>query len=489
MAAAESLPDLARALSKARVLVIGDVMLDRFVEGTVSRISPEGPIPVLEIARETQMLGGAGNVVRNLVALGAHAGFVSVVGDDDAGHVVTGLFADLAGAEPDLLVDPGRRTSIKTRYLAGGQQLLRTDHEKVAPLSAEREAQVLRRVEAMLGGAGAVVLSDYAKGVLSDTVIAAVIELAAKAGVPVIADPKGRDFARYKGARLVTPNRHELAAATGQETAADDDVAAAAAHVVAGCGIAGVLATRGADGMTLVDGAAAAVHLPARAREVFDVSGAGDTVAAVIAAAVAAGLELPEGAALANAAAGIVVAKTGTATASVEEIVSALQTQALLSGAEKICARADAAGRVEGWRRQGRRVGFTNGCFDLLHPGHVSLLAQARSTCDRLIVGLNSDASVRKLKGESRPVQSETARATVLASLAPVDMVVVFGEETPLALLEELKPDVLVKGADYTREEVVGGDLVESYGGRVVLADILDGHSTTGTIARAFGDG
>lgn len=493
MSELSALVEQAGALAGARVLVIGDVMLDRFVQGTVERISPEGPIPILKVGTESAMLGGAGNVARNLVALGAHAGFLSVVGDDDAGHSITKLFAGLEGAAPELLVDRGRMTPIKTRYLAGGQQLLRADREAVAPLSDACREKLLRRIEGMAAGAGAIVLSDYAKGVLDTIVIEAVMAAAAKVGIPVIVDPKGRDFGRYRGAALVTPNRGELAAASGLPVATDDDAAAAAAAIAADCGIAAVLATRGPDGMTLVHGAVegdgAAVHLPARAREVFDVSGAGDTVVAVVAAGLAAGQDLGVAAALANAAAGIVVAKTGTATASAGELVAALHESDLRTGGEKVCTLAQAAERIAGWRRKDRRIGFTNGCFDLLHPGHISLVGQARSACDRLIVGLNSDASVKRLKGADRPVQAEAARAAVLASLANVDMVVIFGDDTPLALLETLRPDVLIKGADYTREEVVGGDLVESWGGRVVLAEIVDGFSTTSTISRATGGG
>jgi len=472
------------ALAGGRVLCIGDVMLDRYVRGTVERISPEGPIPVLRVDGETHMLGGAGNVVRNLVALGAHATLLSVVGDDDAGRSVTQAFADLAEAEPHLLIDRERQTTIKTRYLAGSQQLLRTDRESGAPPSARTLEQLARRAEALAAESAAVVLSDYAKGVLYPELVADVVAAARARGVPVVVDPKGQDYARYRGARLVTPNLQELQEATRMPVAGDADVAAAGRALCESSGADAVLATRGADGMTLVEGSAAAVHLPAQAREVFDVSGAGDTVVATVAAALAGGLSLVEGAALANVAAGIVVGKTGTAVADADELVAALHARDLMTGGDKVMSLDQAVARVAKWRRQGRRIGFTNGCFDLLHPGHISLLAQARGACDHLVVGLNSDASVRRLKGEGRPLQSEAARAAVLAPLASVDLVVIFGEDTPIRLLEALRPEVLVKGADYAREEVVGGDLVERWGGKVVLAKILPGHSTSATIAR-----
>ena len=476
---------LVGALAETRVLCIGDVMLDCFVHGSVDRISPEGPIPVLRIDHETQMLGGAGNVVRNLISLGARAALLSVIGEDDAGRAVMALFSGLAETEPHLLIDRERLTTIKTRYLATNQQLLRADRESAAPISGRTLEQVVRRAEALLADAAAIVLSDYAKGVLTEEVVARVIAAARAAGKPVIVDPKGDDYRRYRHARLLTPNRRELAEATRMPTASDDEIVAAARTLCRDCGIEAVLATRGADGMTLVATDAEPLHLPAEAREVFDVSGAGDTVAATVAAAVGAGLTLADAAALANIAAGIVVAKTGTAAAAADELVAKLHAQDLLTGGEKLASLSQAIDRVTGWRRKRHRIGFTNGCFDLLHPGHITLLAQARGACDRLVVGLNSDASVARLKGDSRPVQSEAARAAVLASLASVDMVVIFGEDTPMALLEALRPDVLVKGSDYSRDQVVGGDFVTGYGGRVLLADIVPGHSTTATIARA----
>lgn len=474
------------ALRDVTVLCAGDVMLDRFVAGTVDRISPEAPIPVLRVTRETAMLGGAGNVVRNLVGLGARTLFLSVVGDDATGHAVAGMLGELAGVTPILEVEPGRATAIKTRYVAGGQQLLRADRETVANIAPAREAALAEAAARALeaGDIGAVVLSDYGKGVLTDALTTRLIELARAHGVPVVVDPKGADYGRYRGAGLVTPNRKELHEATALPTATDAEVEAAARAVVERCGIAGVLATRSQDGMTLLDGDGSVLHLPAEAREVFDVSGAGDTVVATLAAALAAGLPAPEASALANVAAGIVVAKVGTAAVHAVELENALRHQDLEDAETKILPLERAAERAEGWRRRGLTVGFTNGCFDLLHPGHLSLLRQARAACDRLIVGVNSDASVQRLKGPTRPVQSEAARSAVLASLGMVDGVVIFSEDTPLRLIETLRPDVLVKGADYTVETVVGADRVLGWGGKVVLATLEPGQSTTNTIRR-----
>ncbi|RMD64083.1 MAG: D-glycero-beta-D-manno-heptose-7-phosphate kinase [Alphaproteobacteria bacterium] len=485
------------ALARARVLVLGDVMLDRFIYGTVERVSPEAPIPVLHVTREVAMLGGAGNVLRNLAALGVRGTLLGMVGDDEAGRTVAALAAAEVDADCRLVVQPGRATTIKDRYIAAGQHLLRADREMAQPVADTAAEDLVAALGAAFdrasGTRGAVVLSDYGKGVLTPQVIARVIARARAAGWPVVVDPKGRDYGIYAGADVLTPNRRELAEATGLATSGDDDVVAACRAALEAAGARAIVATRSERGLSLVrreDAAAdsfAVDHFPAEAREVFDVSGAGDTVAAVLAAGLAAGLDLPRAARLANVAAGIVVGKLGTAVAGTEEIRHALHTTALHHAGAKVAdvmAMREAAAR---WRRAGLRIGFTNGCFDLLHPGHVSLLAQARGACDRLVVGLNSDASVRRLKGPGRPIQPEAARAAVLASLASVDLVVIFAEETPLALIEALRPDVLVKGADYRLEDVVGADLVQSYGGRVVLADLVPGYSTTATIRKLSG--
>lgn len=480
-----ALADRVERLRATSVLCVGDVMLDRFVYGSVDRISPEAPIPVLAVQRESAMLGGAGNVVRNLVALGAHPAFIAVVGDDAPGQEIARLVDEHKTIEPALLVEPGRQTTIKTRFFASNQQLLRADRETRSAVTEPVRAEVLARAEALMATAGVVVLSDYGKGVLAPDMVAAL--LARAAGKVVVVDPKGTDYSIYAGATIVTPNRKELHEATGMAVNNDDEVVAAARHLIATCGINSVLVTRSQDGMTLVQGDGAVHHLPAEAREVFDVSGAGDTVVATLAAALASGASLLEGAVLANVAAGIVVAKVGTAVAYADELIAVLHHGDLTAGGSKIVTAAAAADLADLWRRKGLKVGFTNGCFDLLHPGHVSILAQARAACDRLVVGLNSDASVQRLKGPTRPVQSEAARATVLSSLASVDLVVIFGEDTPLALIETVRPDVLVKGADYTVATVVGADLVQGWGGKVVLADLIEGQSTTNTIRRMNG--
>lgn len=470
-------------LPEARILCVGDLMLDRFVTGAVKRVSPEAPIPVLEVQEEAVMIGGAGNVVRNLVAFGASAELIAVIGADPAGDELTALLDDTAGAEAHLVTVDGRRTTIKTRFMTGGQQLLRADHEADGDLDRSVFERMFGDAEDRLAHCGALILSDYGKGVLSGDMVRDLIGLARAADKPVIVDPKGADYGVYAGATLLTPNLDELALASGMPVDGDAAVVAACQRIIADCGVEAVLATRSEQGMSLVD-ADAAHHLPARARDVYDVSGAGDTVAAAMAAGLSLGAPALETARFANTAAGVAVGKVGTAAAFASEILTALHEAAFLTGEVKVAQLHSARDRVAAWRRQGKRVGFTNGCFDLLHPGHISLLNQAREACDVLVVGLNSDDSVRRLKGESRPAQPEHGRAAVLASLSSVDLVVIFGEDTPIDLIQALRPDVLVKGQDYAKDEVVGAEQVESWGGSVVLADILDGYSTTETLRR-----
>lgn len=472
-------------LPPVRVLCIGDLMLDRFCYGVVERISQEAPIPVLRIEREQPMPGAAGNVTANLAALEVAVDLIALVGDDAAGSEVSALAAALVDGEP-LLVEPGRRTTVKTRYVANAQQLLRADREKIVPPSADTERQIIDRIDHAIPRCDAVILSDYGKGVLTDAVIAAAIGAARAAGKPVVVDPKGGDYGRYRGASVVTPNQKELAEAAGLPTESDGQSHAASRAVLQQSGIDSMVATRGAKGMLVLPRLdAEPLFLGTQAREVFDVSGAGDTVVAVLAMALGAGADLTTAARLANLAAGLVVAKAGTATVSRDDLHHAMTRDAWAEGEAKIVPASAVADRLSTWRAKGRRIGFTNGCFDLLHPGHVQLLRRARATCDKLVVGLNSDTSVARLKGPDRPVQAEAARAAVLAALESVDLVVVFDEDTPLSLIDAIRPEVLIKGADYTVDQVVGADEVRRWGGDVVLVPLAEGHSTTGLISRS----
>jgi D-beta-D-heptose 7-phosphate kinase / D-beta-D-heptose 1-phosphate adenosyltransferase len=406
-----------------------------------------------------------------------------VTGSDPAGREVARLVAALGGVETHALSERGRTTTIKTRYIAETQQMLRADREQVAPLEGSLREDFRRMIEQVLPDYQVTVLSDYAKGVLSDGLAAEIIAAALGAGQRVVVDPKGTDYAAYRGASVIKPNRRELGEATKRDIASEAEAAAAARALIDAHGFGAVLVSLSHEGMLLVEASGATHKLAAEAREVYDVSGAGDTAIAVLAAALGAGAEMLDAAKLANVAAGTVVGKVGTAVVHAKELIETLVDRDALA-TRKVLPLPLALDHVARWRRNGLRIGFTNGCFDLLHPGHVSLLAQARALCDRLVVGLNNDASVVRLKGPGRPVQNEQARAAVLASLASVDLVVLFEQDTPRELIAELKPELLVKGADYRLDEVIGADIVAGYGGKVALAELLPGFSTTATIAR-----
>ncbi len=460
-----------------KLACVGDIMLDRYVYGDVSRISPEAPVPVLKGQRETVMLGAVGNVARNLAALGAHTSVAAAVGNDDTGALVIQLLKAEPGVSPCIDFVEARTTS-KTRFVAGGQQLLRLDDEDDAGDRRDPESFTLN---AALSGARVVLISDYAKGYVSDAVLAEV-----RAGVaPVIVDPKGRDFARYGRVALLKPNASELAAAVGLPVGDDAEIEVALSTALGLCEAEAILVTRGRQGASLARRGVAVVHLRARERAVFDVSGAGDTSLAALGLALAAGETLEAACAFAVLASGVAVSKPGTAVVTPAELIEAELAAHLAPSEAKIVSATDAAAAAARWRSQGLRVGFTNGCFDVLHRGHVDYLRQARGWCDRLIVALNTDSSVRALKGEGRPVNDLESRSAVLAGLASVDLVTAFDAPTPLSLIEAVRPDVLVKGADYTVETVVGADAVQAWGGQVRLATFTPGHSTTATLARA----
>ncbi|RTL50788.1 MAG: D-glycero-beta-D-manno-heptose-7-phosphate kinase [Bradyrhizobiaceae bacterium] len=479
---------LSKAMARQTVLCVGDVMLDEFIYGEVSRISPEAPAPVIAVQRSEKNVGGAGNVARNIAALGARCIFVSLIGEDDAAKTLKAEFSGEPRIEPVLIVDFLRPTTRKLRFVSEhfSTHMLRADWEMAAPAAPAVEAQLIEAILAALPRADIVLLSDYAKGVLTPHLIRSVIDAATTLGKRVIVDPKNVNFAVYHGATLLTPNRKEFMEATRSpaETQAEIATAAQDAMVVAGC--EAMLVTQSEDGMTLVTRSGSTLHVPAYPVKVRDVSGAGDTVVAALAVTLAAGADEETALRMASAAAAVAVGKHGTATVTQNELRKKILPHASLTAEEKIASDwEDLEEHLAEWRKQGLRVGFTNGCFDILHPGHVRVITQARAACDRLIVGLNSDASVRRLKGADRPVQDERARAEVLAALEAVDLVVVFDDDTPLTLIAQIKPTVLVKGGDYTREQVVGHDIVTANGGEVLLVDILPGHSTTSLVKRA----
>ncbi|CUS46896.1 ADP-heptose synthase / D-glycero-beta-D-manno-heptose 7-phosphate kinase [hydrothermal vent metagenome] len=472
-----------------RILVVGDLMLDRFRYGSVSRISPEAPVPVLHIAREQKMLGGAGNVLANIASLGGQSGLIAVIGADEAGRLCSAMIAD-KGGDPRLLVeDPVRPTTLKTRFMSGGQQLLRCDEEESSPLSETIEDRIVAQFDRAIGDYDVVALSDYAKGLLTDRVLRHAISRCRELGKPVIVDPKRRDFSTYTGASVIKPNRSELAAYSGLPCRDLAGSATAAALAMETTGAA-ILLTLSEDGMALFRPGHEMAHFHATASEVFDVSGAGDTALAIFCAGIASGLAMEDAARIANAGAGAVVRKLGTATLTSAELANAVAdldgagTETRQPASGLICTAEEAAQVVQAWKRDGLRVGFTNGCFDIVHAGHIQILRQARACCDRLVVGLNSDASVSRLKGAARPVQGEASRAIVLSAMDAVDLVVVFDADTPLSLIELLLPTELIKGADYREDQVVGAEVVKAHGGRVHLIELLPGLSTTAAIAR-----
>lgn len=474
------------------VLVVGDIMLDRFVYGHVERISPESPVPVLTIDRETSMPGGAGNALTNLRGLEMRGIVLSVTGDDENGKALRQTLDGMGIGTEGLLAVSDRPTIMKTRFLAGHQQLLRTDYEKKINISKATEDALLKKAKEILPQVKAVILSDYGKGLLTKDLIKGIIDLAKKAGVPVLVDPKGFDYSIYKGASAVTPNKKELSEATlGMPTNTDEEVIAAARKLIETCGIDAVVATRSKDGMSIVQ-KDKVTHLKGADIEVFDVSGAGDTVIATVAAGLAAGGDLVEAAQLANIAGGIVVTKVGTAPIRAVELQDALRGDKQRSARKAhICTWDEAREEVMRWKARGLKVGFTNGCFDILHFGHVSYLNDARDQCDRLIVGLNSDASVKILKGEGRPVHDEQSRATVLGALGSVDMVVLFGaqkagdDNTANDLIAQIQPDLYFKGGDYKVEQIPEAPGVMAYGGKVMVMPVQEGHSTTSSIAKS----
>ena len=476
-------------LGEQTVLCVGDVMLDEFVYGDVTRISPEAPTPVLAVQRSVIQIGGAGNVARNIAALGAQCILVSLIGNDDAGLTLTDALGKFDGLiVPDLVIDKARQTTRKVRFVSEhhSAHLMRADWETTAPTSAQSEGAIISYAETAMPQAGAVMLSDYAKGTLTPRVIRAIIDAARRYGKPVVVDPKGHDYSVYRGATLITPNRQELGAAVHRPVTTEAEIAKAAAELARLVESEAVLVTRSEEGMTLHIEGHAPIHIPAYPVKIRDVSGAGDTVAAVMAVLLAMQAPFESAMRAANAAAAVVVGKRGTATVSLAELRHRILPAASLAPEDKIVFDWSVLDeRLAEWRKHGLRIGFTNGCFDLLHRGHIKLLAEARSACDRLVVGLNSDASTMRLKGNGRPINPAEGRAEVIAALEAVDLVVVFEEDTPLELIKRVRPAVLVKGADYTREEVVGGDVVEAAGGTVMLVDLVPGHSTTGLVRRS----
>ncbi len=480
------LDQVEHAWAQKRLLVLGDLMLDKYIWGEVGRISPEAPVPVVRATHQSQQPGGAANVAMNLACLGAQVVLAGFAGEDENQTALLGcLPADRI--RPVFVTSAGFPTITKLRILGGRQQMLRLDSEHLAPRPSADYDALLSGVLAELPSCHAVILSDYAKGVLSPEICRAVIDAARHAGIPVLVDPKTADFSRYCGATTICPNLGELDTAArtfhGPEKLSVDELLVTAERMVPAFDLQFLTATLSEKGIALVRESSREVF-PAVARQVFDVSGAGDTVISVLALSLASGLAPETAIELANIAAGIVVGKVGTVPVQRHELLAALAPQIALHAEDKLVSREELVDRVHVWRANGDKVAFTNGCFDLLHVGHITVLEQARRTGDKLIVAINSDASVSRLKGPTRPIVGERERGRVLAALACVDAVVVFDEPTPMELILAAKPDVLVKGGDYTIETVVGHEAVASWGGQVRIVPTVEGHSTTRLIEK-----
>lgn len=467
------------------LLVMGDVMLDKYVWGEVGRISPEAPVPIVRGTRQTEQPGGAANVAMNLAKLGATVTLIGFAGGD-ADEFVLAECLRANNIDPQFVSCRDFPTITKMRIVGGRQQMLRLDCENLATRANNDHDLLLTRALAALPRCHAVVLSDYAKGVLVPRVCQAVIAEARRLGIPVLVDPKSVDFSGYKGATTICPNLNELATVCGEDIRNFDAILAAGERMVAQFDVEYITVTLSEKGIAVLQSGNRFLA-PAVARQVFDVSGAGDTVIAVLALCVASGVAIEQAVQLANVAAGIVVGRVGTVPVEKHELLAALGPEIMLHGEDKVLSRDELLRRVAAWRANGDRIAFTNGCFDLLHVGHITLLEHSRRLGDRLIVAINSDASASALKGPDRPIVSENSRARILAALAAVDAVVIFGEPTPLELIIATQPDVIVKGGDYSEETIVGAREVKSWGGRVAIIPIVEGYSTTRLIEKSSG--
>ncbi|MFT5197850.1 MAG: D-beta-D-heptose 7-phosphate kinase/D-beta-D-heptose 1-phosphate adenosyltransferase [Planctomycetota bacterium] len=472
-------------LGSPRLAIIGDLIMDRYMIGEVSRISPEAPIPVLAVKTNELRLGGAGNVAANLVAMEAQVEVVGVVGDDGLGRAMREEFEAIGAAVDGLVIDSERPTIEKTRMMSGVQQMLRVDREDLKPITSVVEAQIIEAALKAVSRCDCIVLSDYGKGLLTDRVLAQVIAAARERGVPVLVDPKGSDFTRYRGATLVTPNRKEAELALGRPIPDLASLPVAADELSSLAELDLIVITLSADGIYFRSrgNPNREGRIPAVARAVYDVTGAGDTVVSQLALYLALRWDIADAVAMANHAAGVVVEKLGTHSVTRSELMARLMDSRPRTG--KVLVDGDLEGAMDEWRRKGKRVVFTNGCFDVIHAGHVSYLRFARNKGDVLIVGVNSDASVSRLKGPTRPVNCIEDRLQVLAAMEMVDAVVSFEEDTPQGIIERVTPDVLVKGEDWADKGVVGREWVESHGGQVVLAPVMAGRSTTSILERA----
>ncbi len=458
------------------ILVVGDLMIDHYLWGKCERISPEAPVQIVDVQKEEYLMGGAGNVINNLLSLGASVGVCSVIGDDEGGELIQRRVGQKSVRKEGLIIQKGRKTTKKSRIIAQHQQIVRIDKEDREDVSKESQETILQRVKIVLDFYDAILLSDYAKGVLTPWLTQSIIEFASSKKRLILVDPKGSDFEKYKGATLITPNKKEASLATNIDIIDDSSLLKAGTTLKNSLNLEYALITLSEDGMAIFD--KNMTKIPTVAREVYDVTGAGDTVLASLGFALSSGKDIFEAANFANSAAGVVVSKLGSATASLEEIRDYENNIDKKSSRSKIKSIDEVVSHLN---TKDKKVVFTNGCFDILHAGHVKYLEEAKSYGDILVLGLNSDDSVKRLKGESRPINNSTDRGVVLAGLESVDFIVEFDEDTPYELIKAIKPDILVKGGDYEGKEVVGSDIAKE----TRLVKFVDNKSTTKIIQKA----
>ena len=474
----ESLSKILECIGKAKVLVIGDLMLDNYIVGDVERISPEAPIPVMKIEKKIFVPGGAGNVVRNLDSLGVKTQFISLVGQDEPGRKLIKILSSMKNISSNILIDRRRKTSIKTRYIVNNQQLLRTDEETITKLPQDMAKQILQYFSSAIKKTDIVIVSDYGKGVFLGNFYKRLIKCALSLNKNVIVDPKNSDFSIYKGAYCITPNIKEAYTATSIFVKDNFSAKKCGLQIIDKNWSTTVLITRGREGLSIIDKYNGS-HYKANTEEVYDVSGAGDTVVACFSAAIAANLDINTAAKFANLAAGVVVKKSGTAAVNAKEMFSAIKQKNKVKSDNKLFDNKSIKEIILEWRSNNFNIGFTNGCFDLLHSGHIDTLKTASETCDKLIVAINSDQSVRKIKGGKRPIQDQISRIKIMTALSMVDAVILFNESTPLKLIKIVKPDFLIKGADYKTSEIVGANIISKWGGKIIRTRLIKNKSTT----------
>ena len=463
-----------KLFKKTKVFLIGDIMLDRYVFGKVSRISPEAPVPVFLAKSFREVLGGSGNVLNNLVSLGTKTSYLSIIGKDENGEKIKNLLKSLKVSKYILTIDKSRKTTTKTRYVSNSQQIIRVDEESTDNISKKIENELIKKIDTLLKNKDVIVISDYNKGLITKRLCEYIINKGNLLKIPVIIDPKNENFNIYKNSTLITPNQLEASKISQMYLDNDEETERCGKMIMKKYNIKNVLVTRGDKGLSLIT-RKESFHSPTISKEVYDVSGAGDTVLAVIASCIPNNIDKIKSLTLANKAAGKVIGKVGTSTISLQELFD----NKLITSSNKIFDIKLLCEKLKKDREKGLKIGFTNGCFDVLHYGHISCIERSKQHCDKLIIAINSDSSVKKIKGNNRPINNELYRAKILSSLKFCDYVIIFKETTPLSIIKKIKPDLITKGGDYKNKKIVGENEVKKWGGRAMTLEFVNGLSST----------